>query len=78
MAALAQFARTFPMWLDADGFPKTFRLFKAGVIEIGRQNALEQLRIGRAMRAGQATADDFDRWVEEKIMHAGMPLSPRE
>jgi hypothetical protein len=72
------FIKEYPALLDKDHMPVNYRIFKAGIITMSRNNAIEQLKLSRAMRAGQASAEDFQRWIDEKIAQAGMPVAPQE
>lgn len=72
------FIQEFPALLDEDRMPINYKIFKSGVTVIMRTSALKQLMMSRSVRAGQSDAEGFEKWLEEKIAHAGLPLSPRE
>lgn len=73
-----QFAKEFPALLNKNGFPANYRVFRSGIIMVGRTQALDQLKTSRAVRAGQTDTKNFERWIEEKIGQAGIPIVPPE
>lgn len=72
------FAKEFPALLNKNGFPANYRVFRCGVLTLGRMNALDQLKQSRAVRAGQTDTSSFEKWIEEKIGQAGIPIVPPE
>lgn len=72
------FVKEFPALLDEDRMPINYRIFQAGVTTISRLSAVDQLKMSRAFRAGQSSQEDFERWVEEKVAHSGMPIATRD
>lgn len=73
-----QFAKEFPALLNKNGFPANYRVFRSGVVTLGRMNALDQLKMSRSVRAGQTDTSSFEKWIEEKIGQSGIPIVPPE
>lgn len=72
------FAKEFPALLGPDRMPVNYRVFKSGVVTLSRLNAIDQLKMSRASRAGQVSKEDFETWISEKMGQAGMPIVPPE
>jgi hypothetical protein len=75
---LMLFVKEFPALLDDDRMPINYRTFKAGVTTINRMAAVDQLKMSRAVRAGNSDVEHFEKWIEEKIAQAGMPKAPSQ
>lgn len=75
---IMMFAKEFPALLGPDRMPINYRTFKSGVVVISRLNAIDQLKMSRATRAGQVGKEDFEKWIEEKLGQAGIPIVPPE
>jgi hypothetical protein len=55
----ACFAREMPAWCGVDGFPLSWRHFRAGMSHIERAHAQEELRMTNAARLGQSDKEPF-------------------
>lgn len=76
MEGLFLFVRAYPALLNENGMPVNFRVYQAGMQTLAREVPLEQLRMSRAVRAAGAVADDFEKWVDEQLARAGVPVVP--
>lgn len=70
--ALAAFAREFPAWIGADGWPISYRRYLYGTRHLGRLSARTDLKTATAVRLGHnATEDTWKKYAAELRASAG-------
>lgn len=68
---LAEFAREFPAWTGADGFPLTWRHYVYGMAHLGRATAAEKLRLADSFAIAQ-NPKEWTRWNRDHRKAAGL------
>ena len=71
MDVLAEFARDFPAWVGADGFPRSWAHYLYGLRHMSRAVAREDLRHSAAARASQYETKDYNEFAREMRQAAG-------
>lgn len=69
--ALASFAREFPAWVNADGWPISYRHYLYGTRHLGRLGARTDLKHATAVRMANTQRDDWKAYAEELRAAAG-------
>lgn len=67
----AEFAQRFPAWTGADGFPRSWKHFVVGMRYLARDSVLRVLDTATAVRAANATGDDYHDWraqLSDRVM----------
>ena len=68
---LAEFARAFPGWIGADGYPLSWRHYVYGMAHLGRAAARETLRAATAAGAAWMKPDQYRQWRADVQAAAG-------
>ncbi len=67
MDAICEFSRAFPFWLNSEGLPKSWRVFRWGWSYLSRAHAKEMLHRAEAVRAGGAEEKGWKEWQERQL-----------